>query len=364
MMDKAKDMETKSVQDLLPNQADFQQTVKEQPVDLYYLKTEGIQVAITNYGARIVSLLVKTKTGKWVDVVIGFDSLEAYLKTDEIYHGTIVGRYANRIARGTFSLNNQTFHLPTNNGVNHLHGGPDGFHNAVWNVENASESVLELRYFSKDGEEGYPGNLSIRVVYTLEANALRIDFNATSDQDTVINVTNHAYFNLNGQGSGSIEKHQLQVNASRFTAIDETLIPTGELIPVTDTPFDFTTPKSIGLHINEKHTQIQHGQGYDHNYVLDKKDNELSPAAKAVGEQTGISLEVITTEPGVQLYTGNFMKGTNRIKQGLRDEYRSGFCLETQHFPDSPNHPHFPSTILRAGDTFTSTTLFRFSAPS
>jgi aldose 1-epimerase len=361
MMTKAKDMETKTIQDLLPKQADFQQTVKGHTVDLYYLKAEGIQVAITNYGARIVSLLVKNKEGEWVDVVIGFDSLKAYLETDEIYHGTIAGRYANRIARGTFSLNNQTFHLPINNGVNHLHGGPDGFHNAVWNVEKANESVIELSYLSKDREEGYPGNLTIRVVYTLEANALRIDFNATSDQDTVINVTNHSYFNLNGQGSGSIEKHQLQINASSFTAIDETLIPTGELMPVTNTPFDFTIPKSIGLQINEKHPQIQYGQGYDHNFVLDKKENELSQAAKAVGDQTGITLEVLTTEPGVQLYTGNFMKGANRIKQGFRDEYRSGFCLETQHFPDSPNHPHFPSTILKAGDRFTSTTIFRFT---
>ena len=360
-MEKAKDMEIKTVKDLMPRQADFQQEIKGQTVDLYYLKTEGIQVAITNYGARIVSLLTKQKDGNWVDVVIGFDSLDAYLKTDEIYHGTIVGRYANRIAKGIFSINGKTYQLPINNGNNHLHGGPEGFHNVVWSVENVGESVIELSYLSRDGEEGYPGNLNIAVRYTLEENGLRIDFRATSDQDTILNVTNHSYFNLNGQGSGSIEKHQLQLNASYFTAIDEVLIPTGELVPVVNTPFDFTSPKPIGLHINENHPQIQYGQGYDHNFVLDKNENELSEAARAVGDQTGIVLEVLTTEPGVQLYTGNFMKGANRIKQGLRDEHRSGFCLETQHFPDSPNQPHFPSTILKAGDTFISTTIFRFS---
>jgi aldose 1-epimerase len=354
-------MQTKAIQNLLPVKENFQQIINGQSVNLLYLKAENIQVAITNYGARIVSLLVKDKEDEWFDVVIGFDSLKEYLATDEIYHGTIVGRYANRIAKGAFTVNNQTYHLPINNGVNHLHGGPNGFHNVVWTIEKADDASIELSYFSKDGEEGFPGNLDIRVIYTIQSNALQIDFVATCDKDTVINVTNHAYFNLNGQGSGSVEKHQLHINASYFTAIDETLIPTGELLSVANTPFDFTTVKEIGLHINEKHPQLNYGKGYDHNFILDKNGQALTLAAKAIGDQTGIALEVLTTEPGVQLYTGNFMKGNNRIKQGFRDEYRSGFCLETQHFPDSPNHPNFPSTLLRAGDTFQSTTIFRFS---
>jgi aldose 1-epimerase len=357
-------METKTVQELLPKQEDFQQIVNGKTVDLVYIGTESLQVAFTNYGARIVSLLVKDKDGNWVDVIIGFDSLKAYLETDEIYHGTIVGRYANRIAKGSFTLNNKTYKLPINNGINHLHGGPNGFHNVVWDIENVDATSITFSYLSVDGEEGYPGNLKIHVTYTLEVNALHIAFKASSDKDTVINVTNHAYFNLNGQGAGSIEKHHLHLNALHFTAIDKTLIPIGELTPVANTPFDFTKAKEIGLHINDKHQQLEYGKGYDHNFVLDKAENELSLAARAVGDQTGIVLEVLTTEPGIQLYTGNFMKGANQIKQGLRDEYRSGFCLETQHFPDSPNHPHFPSTVLYAGDVFQSSTIFRFPTAS
>jgi aldose 1-epimerase len=355
-------MVTKMDQDLLPKQKDFQQTVHGQAVDLVYLKTTAIQVAISNYGARIVSLLVKNKENNWVDVVIGFDTLKAYLETDEIYHGAIVGRYANRIAQGRFTLNGHTHQLPTNDGENHLHGGPNGFHNVIWRIERADASSVCLSYLSKDGEEGYPGNLRIEVTYTIEAGDIRIDFTATTDKDTIINVTNHAYFNLNGQGTGSIEGHQLQINASRFTAINEKLIPTGNLLPVADTPFDFTIPKSIGRDINHQtDEQLKYGHGYDHNFVLDKEAHQLSLAAKAVGDKSGISIEVLTTEPGIQLYTGNFMKGHNQIKQGLRDEYRSGFCLETQHFPDSPNHLEFPGTALRAGDTFQSTTIFRFT---
>lgn len=346
---------------MLPNRKDFQRTINSQQTDLLFLQTEELQVAITNYGARIVSLLTKDKLGSWTDVIVGFDTLQHYLETDEIYHGAIIGRYANRIANGKFSLNGQTYTLATNNGKNHLHGGPKGFHDTVWNIDRADNRTLVLSYVSKDGEEGYPGNLSMTVIYTLEDSTLHIQFQATTDKDTIINVTNHAYFNLNGQGSGSVEQHQLQLNASRFTPINETFIPTGILQLVKDTPFDFTVSKPIGQDINIKNEQLQYGLGYDHNFALNKEPNTLTLAAIAIGDQSGVILEVFTTEPGIQLYTGNFMKGNNLIKEGRRDEYRSAFCLETQHFPDSPNHTDFPTTILRAREVFESTTSFRFS---
>jgi aldose 1-epimerase len=354
-------MELQTMQALLPKKEDFQQTIQEKSVELHYLSNDNIAVAITNYGARIVSILVKDRKGDWVDVIVGFDSLNDYLNTDEIYHGAIIGRYANRIAKGSFLLNGKVYTLAANNGLNHLHGGPVGFHDVVWNIESVTTESIVLRYIAADGEEGYPGELNVKVIYTLEHDSLRIDFKAISTADTILNLTNHAYFNLNGQGTGSVEKHLLQINAAHITAIDENLIPTGELMPVPNTPFDFTSIKEIGKEINDNHPQLLHGLGYDHNFVIDKPLNEWSLIAKAIGDQTRIALDVCTTEPGVQLYTGNFMKGINRIKQGRRDEHRSAFCLETQHFPDSPNHEHFPTTVLKGGEVFKSSTSFKFS---
>lgn len=300
------------------------------------------------------------KEGKRTDIVVGFDSLNGYLQAEERYYGAIVGRYANRIAKGRFTLEGKEYTLVTNNGVNHLHGGTKGYQDVVWEVEQASDESLTLKYFSKDGEEGYPGNMNITVRYTLTRTDLVMDYEATTDKTTVFNITNHAYFNLNGQGSGTILNHQLMINADYYTPIDDTSIPTGEIAKVEGTPFDFRTPMPIGSRIEAEDEQLRNGSGYDHNYVLNRtNDHQLTLAARAVGDKSGIVLEVLTTEPGVQLYTGNFMEAHHHIKYGFRDERRSAFCLETQHFPDSPNHPQFPSTVLKPGERFTSQTIFR-----
>ena len=337
----------------------FQATVKGKATDLFVLKNGVVEVYITNYGARIVSLLVK-KEDQWIDVVMGFESIREYLETDEIYHGTIVGRYANRIARGKFHLNGKEYSLPINNIPNHLHGGPDGFHHQVWDVINMEDNEITLSYFSKDGEEGYPGNMETRVTYRLSNTELEIFFEATTDQPTVLNLTNHSYFNLNGQGTSTILDHALEINADHFTPVDVTLIPTGELAPVEGTPFNFRKPFRIGERINDDHIQLKYGGGYDHNYALNKNASGRTFAARVKGDETGLVMEVYTEEPGIQLYTGNFMKGLNTLKGGYKDVLRSGFCLETQHFPDSPNQAHFPSTVLEPGQIFKSSTAFRF----
>ena len=344
----------------LPKRENFNQILDNKQVDLFYLTNDKIEVAITNYGARIVSIIVEDKNGYKTDVVVGFDSLDGYLKSDEKYHGALVGRFANRIAKGRFTLEGRTYTLATNNGVNHLHGGNKGFQDSVWDIAAVNKNSLSLIYHSIDGEEGYPGNLELKVTYTLTGNDLSIDFEAVSDDTTIINVTNHAFFNLNGQGSGTILDHLLTINADHYTPIDETSIPFGEIAKVEGTPFDFRKPTTIGARIKEDHLQLKNGQGYDHNFVLNQKNKDLIAAAKALGNKSGITLEVLTTEPGMQLYSGNFMKGTNTIKYGLKDELNSAFCLETQHFPDSPNKPHFPTTTLRKGEQFSSKTIFRF----
>jgi len=338
---------------------DFKAAINGKDTDLFVLKNEKLEVCITNYGARIVSLKV-LKDNHWIDVVMGFDSIKDYLSKDEIYHGTIVGRYANRIARGQFSIDGKTYALNINNKPNHLHGGPDGFHNQVWEVVNASEKELVLSYLSKDGEEGYPGNLQTMVTYRLSGNELEIHFEAKTDKTTVLNLTNHSYFNLNGQGTSTVLDHTLEIKADHVTPVDETLIPTGELMPVEGTPFDFRAPHTIGERIAEDHIQLAYGGGYDHNYVLNRNGEGRTLAAKATGDKTGLTMEVYTTEPGIQLYTGNFMKGLNTLKGGYKDDLRTGFCLETQHFPDSPNQAHFPSTFLSPGEVFKSSTSFGF----
>jgi aldose 1-epimerase len=348
--------------ELLPEEK-FKKNVEGKRTGLFFLKGEkGFTVAVTNYGARTVAIFAPDKNGNLHDVVLGFDSIDHYLTTDEIYHGAIVGRYANRIANGKFSIDNNTYTLPINNGPNHLHGGLKGFESVVWDVIVCDNEKIRLQYVSPDGEQGYPGNLTSIVTYIVKGTSLEIEFEAVTDKATVVNLTNHAYFNLNGQGEGSIHGHDLMINAEFFTPVDSTLIPSGELKPVEGTPFDFRTFHKIGERVDGNDIQLKTGGGYDHNFVLKTEQSDvLISAAKAVGDQTGIELEVLTTEPGVQLYTGNFMKGTNTLKYGKKDTIRSGFCLETQHFPDSPNHPEFPSTFLMPGDSYRSKTIFKFS---
>ena len=340
----------------------FQKTIDGKQTNLYTLKNTNLELQITNYGARIVSYLVRDKQGKCTDIVVGFDDLDKYIKADERYYGAVVGRYANRIAKGRFTLEGNEFVLATNNGPNHLHGGKKGFQDVVWDVVEATNNTLTLKYFSKDREEGYPGNLEATIKYSLNGNDLDLDFLATTDKTTVFNITNHAFFNLNGLGSGSIFNHQLLINADHYTPVDDTAIPLGDIAPVESTPFDFRTTHTIGSRIKLENKQLTIGNGYDHNYVLNRTDvTSLSLAAKAIGDQSGIVLEVLTTEPGMQFYSGNFMKSKHVLKYGFRDEPYTAFCLETQHFPDSPNHPHFPSTVLKPGEQFRSKTIFRIS---
>jgi aldose 1-epimerase len=335
------------------------------PVDIYTLRNPaGMQARITNYGGIVVSLLTPDKSGKFDDVVLGFDSLADYFN-ESPYFGAIIGRYGNRIAKGKFTLNGKEYTFAINNGANSLHGGIKGFDKVVWNAEtkqSAKDVSLILTYLSKDGEEGYPGNLSVKVIYTLtNANELKISYSATTDKPTVVNLTNHSYFNLAGAGNGDILSHEMTINADRFTPVDSGLIPTGELRSVKGTPFDFTAPAIIGARIDSNDIQLKYAGGYDHNFVLNKKGNEHSFAARVFEKSSGRVLDVYTTEPGVQFYTGNFLDGTLKGKGGKHYGRRCGFCLETQHFPDSPNKPQFPTTTLNPGETYSTTTVYKFS---
>ncbi len=336
-----------------------------QPVELYTLANgHGMKAAITNYGAILVSLEVPDRDGKTGDVVLGYDKVEDYIK-DSPYFGCIAGRYANRIAKGKFSLDGREYSLAVNNGPNHLHGGLKGFDKVVWKAEPVRRGRVvgvRLTYVSPDGEEGYPGTLTCQVTYGLTAdNALVIRYRATTDAPTVLNLTHHSYFNLKGQGEGDILDHLLMINADRYTPVDDTLIPTGELAPVAGTPMDFTRPTAIGKRINEDFVQLLRGGGYDHNYVLNRDGGGLSLAARAYAPATGRVMEVWTTEPGIQFYAGNFLDGTLTGKDGKVYKHRYGFCLETQHFPDSPNQSDFPSVVLRPGETYRQHTEYRFS---
>lgn len=349
---------------MIPNKKNFQKTVDNKPVDLYILKNkDNAQVAITNYGGRIVSLLVPDSKGVLTDVVTGYDSLESYWKEGEPYFGAIVGRYGNRIAKGRFTLNNKTYELAVNNGPNALHGGIKGFSASVWNAKQVSDQILEIEYYAKDGEEGYPGNMHVKITYTLtDQNELKLDYEASTDAPTVVNLANHAYFNLDGESSDTILDHELMINADRFIPVDATSIPLGHLKDVEGTPFDFREFKEIGSHIEEENEQIINGQGYDHTFVLNHPRNTLGLCAIARGARTGITMEVLTTEPGVQFYSANFLHGRDSDgKGGKRYPRRSAFCLETQHFPDSPNHESFPTTVLNPGESFRSTTIYRFT---
>ena len=337
------------------------------PVVLYTLTNkDGVQAAITTYGGAVVSLRMPDRNGKLGDVVLGYDSLEGYVN-DKSYFGAIIGRYGNRIGHAEFALDGKTYKLAKNNGENTLHGGTKGFNKAVWTAKELPAEdgqALELTYLSKDGEEGFPGNLHVRVIYTLtDSNELKIDYSATTDKTTVVNLTNHSYFNLAGPGSGDILGHILTMGANKFTPVDSGLIPTGELRDVTGTPFDFRKPTAIGARINEDNEQLKLAGGYDHNFVLRRTPAEpISLAARVVDPQTGRALEVWTDQPGVQFYTGNFLDGSLRGKDGIAYTKRSAFCLETQHFPDSPNQPKFPSTVLKPGERYHTTTIYKFSS--
>jgi aldose 1-epimerase len=347
----------------------FGKTASGEQIDLYTLSNKkGMEVSITNFGATVVVLRVPDRAGKAADVVLGYDTLDGY-ENGKSYFGATVGRYANRIGGGKFALDGKTYTLPKNNGNNTLHGGIVGFDKKIWKareIDVKDGAALELSYLSADGEEGFPGNLSVKVVFTVPAdrNDLKIDYTSSTDKDTVLNLSNHSYFNLAGEGNGDILDHVLTLHAKQFTPVDKTLIPTGELRDVAGTPLDFATATAIGKRINEDYEQLVFGKGYDHNWVLGRSSggNGLSIAAEAYDAKSGRKLEVLTTEPGIQFYSGNFLDGSAKGKANKAYAQRAAFCLETQHFPDSPNHPNFPSTLLKPNAAFHSQTVFRFSA--
>jgi aldose 1-epimerase len=334
-------------------------------VTLYTLRNaHGLRADIATYGGIVTRLEVPDRKGRMADIVLGYDSLADYLAGSP-YFGAIVGRYGNRIAGARFTLDGTAYTLAANDGPNTLHGGLTGFDKVVWQAESYADSSgvrLRLHYASADGAEGYPGRLDVTVTYALtNDDALHIDYRLTTDRPTVRNVTHHGYFNLAGHNAGDILAHELMLAANRFTPVDSTLIPTGELKEVTGTPFDFRTPIAIGARIGQDDEQLRLGRGYDHNFVLNGAAGTLRLAASVHEPMTGRVMEVLTTEPGVQFYSGNFLDGSNVGKGGARYQHRAGFCLETQHFPDSPNHPEFPSTVLRPGEEYRSTTVYRFS---
>lgn len=349
---------------LVPDRKGFIDTIDGKPTDLFILKNnQGLTLAITNYGGRFVSLLVPDKDGKLRDVVVGFNSVADYVNSTEAYFGATIGRFGNRIANSQFSLDGKEYKLFTNNGPNTLHGGKKGYQAVVWDAHQLNDSTLELTYLSKDGEEGFPGNLNVKVTYGLtDNNEVTMNYEATTDKKTIVNLTNHAFFNLNGEGSGTVNNHLLQINADQFTPVDSTLIPTGKLEPVAGTPFDFTKLTAIGSRLDTaSSTQLKYGNGYDHNFVLKGNNGSIKHAATAIGDQSGIVMDVYTQEPGIQFYGGNFMQSKNTFKGGSKDDFRTAFCLETQHFPDAPNQPTFPSTILIPGQTYKTSSIYKFS---
>ena len=343
----------------------FGKTAAGEEVDLYTLRNGNNEVSVSTWGAGITSLRVADRKGELADVVLGFDTLAPYLK-EHPFFGVTVGRYANRIGNARFTLDHKEYTLAANNGKNQLHGGPEGFYRKVWKAEELDAKdgpSLKLTYVSPDGEQGFPGTLTATVTYTLtDDGGLRMDFTGTTDKLTVVNLTNHAYFNLAGQGDGEILDHDLMVRASRYTPVDDTSIPTGELRSVANTPFDFRKPTALGARIGADDAQLKIGKGYDHNFVLDGGvTGKPRLVARAHDPRSGRVLEILTTEPGLQLYTGNFLDGKITGKGGKVYAYRTGFCLETQHYPDSPNHPSFPPTTLKPGKQYKTTTIYRFT---
>lgn len=346
------------------NPADFKAEVDGKQTDLYLLKNGDITMAVTNFGGRIVSLCTPDTNGNRADVVLGFKSITDYLDANEAYHGALIGRVGNRIANGTFELNDTIYNLPQNNGPNHLHSGNKGFHNQVWDVKSTNDTSIVLGYLSKDGEMGYPGNLEVEVTYELTAeNEVSITYSAETDKATPVNLTNHAFFNLGGEACGSINDHILMINANNYTPVDETLIPFGFHEDVAGTPFDFLNGKPIGQDLNQQETNIQlkNGMGYDHNFVLKKEDGGMTLAATVIEPNSGRKMEVFTEEPGLQFYGGNFFDGSDAGKYGKTFDFREAFALETQHFPDSPNQGDFPTIILNQGEKYKSKSVYRFS---
>ena len=348
----------------IPDKKNFETTIDGKQTDLYVLKNHnGMEAAFTNYGGRLVSLIVPDKNGKMTNVVAGFNNVEGYVKSTEPYYGATIGRYGNRIAKGKFTLDGKQYQLSVNNGVNTLHGGKKGFQYVVWNADKLNDSTIRFTYLSKDGEEGFPGNVNVKVIYSLTGdNSLKCEYEATTDKTTVVNLTNHAYFNLNGEGSGTILNHIVQIYAEKYNPIDSSWIPLGPIATVKGTPFDFTKPTTIGARINDDNQQLKNGQGYDHNFVLNgTKVDGLNHAATVTGDKSGIVMNVYTQEPGLQFYSGNFMAGKNTFSNGSKDDYRTAFAMETQHFPDSPNEPSYPSTVLKPGQLYKTYSLYNFS---
>jgi aldose 1-epimerase len=337
----------------------------EEQIKVYEIQNKsGVRARITNYGARIMSLFVPDMDGRPSDIVMGYDNPLSYLTSNEKYYGATIGRYGNRIARGEFELLGQKYHLTKNNGNNSLHGGPNGFHNVIWTVSLHEDDCLVLKYFSPDMEEGFPGNISVRVVYSLnEENELTIEYFASTDKTTVLNLTHHSFFNLSGDMNRTVNDHHMQIFADFYTPVDAELIPTGEIAEVRNTPFDFRSGNPIGSRLNEQNEQLLRGRGYDHNWVLDRTGSnpEVRLAAKVTEPGSGRIMEVYTNEPGIQFYGGNFLNESDIGKYGVPYRHRTAFCLETQHFPDSPNKEYFPSTVLNKGQDYYSVCIYKFS---
>ena len=345
------------------DKTNFQTSIEGKKTDLFLLENQNLKVFVTNYGARIVSLFVRDKFNQNLDVVLGFKSIDDYLKANEPYHGATIGRYANRISKGVFLLDGKKYNLPINNGINHLHGGPKGFHNKIWSIVSFDKEKIVMTLNSEDGEMGYPGNLDVELTYQIVDNQLEISYKATTDRKTPINLTNHSFFNLAGEGSGTINNHILKLNSDFYTPVDSTLIPVGEKRLVDDSPFDFRKPKAIGSEINSSDDQIVYGGGYDHNFILNKKaQGTLSHAATVYEPNRGVKMDIFTTEPGIQFYGGNFMDGSDVGKYGKKFLYRESFALETQHYPDSPNNQDFPNVYLSPSETYKSTSIYRFTS--
>ena len=349
----------------------FDTIIDGKEVKLYWIKNDDIAVAFTNYGGRIVGLWVPDKTGKMTDVVVGMNSVSGFANATEPYFGATIGRVGNRIAKGKFTLNGTEYSIPKNNNGNTLHGGNKGFQSVVWEAQHPDDNTLVFTYDSPDMEEGFPGNLEVKVTYSVtDDQSILMEYEATTDKATPVNLTNHAFFNLNGEGSGAILDHKVQIFANQFTPVDAGLIPSGELKDVKGTPFDFTQAHTIGERIETENDQLKNGGGYDHNFVLiqDKSADQqttnnkgMNHAATFTGDQSGIVMDVYTQEPGVQFYSGNFMQSKNTFKSGVKDDYRTAFALETQHFPDAPNQENFPSIILEPGDTYHTISEYHFS---
>lgn len=341
----------------------FRDTINGDEGVLKKIENGDITAYFTNYGARLVGLWTPDKNGNPTDVVVGFGDLKSYVNSTEPYFGATIGRYGNRIAKGKFSLDGKEYELSINNGVNTLHGGKKGFQTKYWDVQQPDDHTLVFAYTSKDGEQGFPGNLTTKVTYSLtDDNKLKMEYEATTDKKTVVNLTNHAFFNLNGEGSGTILNHKVMINAENYTPVDSTLIPLGKMASVEGTPFDFREPVTIGERIDQDHQQLKNGKGYDHNFVLKtSEDKKMTHAASVIGDKSGIKMDIYTEEPGLQFYSGNFMKGKNTFKNGSKDEYRTAFAMETQHYPDSPNQPDYPSTVLKPGEEYHTVSIYEFS---